>query len=138
MSAMDIISDIEKLRPELLEKSDAELERLAAEIEMARQEKARRSEAERRSKLVAEASDRVEAVIAGLKWLHAEGFLSAKVSETFTRADGQFNPSTYLRAPRSEEVVTKPRGEAPKRRRRRRLPDGTLVPSNAAVVAGEV
>lgn len=132
------ITDIEKLRPELLEKSDAELERLANEIEMARQEKARRGEAERRAKVMAEAGTHVEAVLSGLKWLHAEGFLSAKVTESFTRSDGQFNPATFIRAPRTEDVVTKPRADAPKRRRRRRMPDGTLVPSKAALAVGEV
>jgi len=128
---MAIITDVEKLRPELLSLSVAELERRRNEIDMAIAQKAAAEEAERRNRMVAEATERVESVVAGLKWLHAEGFLGAKVTEAFSRGDGQFNPGLYIRPPRSvDEVLTRP---AAKRTRRRRMPDGTLVPSKASL-----
>jgi hypothetical protein len=129
------ITDIEKLRPELLDKSEAELERLAAEIAMAQAEKRRRTEAAERTKRLEEAGDRVARVIEDVKWLHDSGMLSQRVAEAFTRSDGQFNPATYLRVPRAEDVVVRaPRAkkEGPRRLRRVRDPEtGELVPSKA-------
>ncbi|MCG7507031.1 hypothetical protein [Mesorhizobium retamae] len=138
---MSMVSDIEKLRPELLEKSDAELERLRNEIEMAIAEKHKRAEQERRAAIVAEASKHVDAVVAGLKWLHDNQLLSDKMVDVFTRGDGQFNPATYIRAPRGVDDVRAKAvtiGGGEKKRRRRRDPvTGQLVPSKAAVAAGE-
>jgi hypothetical protein len=120
---------IEKLRPELLEKSDAELDRLAAEIEMARAEKARRAEAEKRAKLIDEAQGRVGRLIDDLKWLHDNGLLSEKLRAALTRADGHFNPATFIRVPRAEDVLPSSQPDRPVRRRRRRDPaTGELLP----------
>jgi hypothetical protein len=134
------VTDIEKLRPELLDLSVAELERRANEIQLAIRAKAEKEEAERRAAVVAEAATHVETVVTGLKWLHDNGFLSGKVTESFTRADGQFNPATYLRAPRADDVrqARVASGDAPKRRRRVRDANGNLVPSKAAKAAGEL
>lgn len=136
-----MVSDIEKLRPELLSMSVAELERRRDEIEMAIQRKAKEEEDARRAVLVEEAGKHVESVIKGLRWLYEEGFLSEKVTDMFTRGDGQFNPATYIRAPRGVDDVRAKSvtiGGGEKKRRRRRDPvTGELVPSKAAVAAGE-
>jgi len=130
---MATITDIEKLRPELLTMSLAELERRRNEIDMAIAQKAAAEEAERRNRMVAEATERVEGVVAGLKWLHAEGFLSDKMTEALTTGAGAFNPGMFIRPPRSVEDVLTAKRPVAKRTRRRRLPDGTLVPSKASL-----
>ena len=136
---MATITDVEKLRPELLNMSVAELERRRTEIDMAIAKKHAEEEAARRAALVDEATGKVDAVVSGLRWLHDNGFLSAKVTEAFSRGDGQFNPAIYVRAPRSiEEVLRTPRKEGVRRRRRRDPETGELVPSKRARAAGEV
>lgn len=138
---MAILTDVKKLRPELLDLSVAELERRRAEIDMAIGQKAAEEEAKRRQALVEEATGKVETVVAGLKWLHENGFLSAKVADTFTSAAGVFNAATYIRAPRSvDDVLTgkraEPVGDKPKRLRRVRDAEGNLVPSKKMQAAG--
>lgn len=135
------VSDIEKLRPELLDKSLAELARLKAEIEMAEAELARREELKAKEALAAEANQHIESVLAGVKFLHDHGLLPERLSQALTRGDGQFNPATFLRAGVTpEQLLTrtitkarKPRDpNAPRRRRRRRDPvTGDLLPLDA-------
>lgn len=125
---MAIITDIKKLRPELLDLSVAELHRRRDEIDMAISEKAAKEESERRAALVDEAGTRTEAVLDNVKWLHDNGFLAQRLVEALTRSDGQFNPSTFLRKPRAEDTVTRPKSDKPKRVRRRRDPQsGELI-----------
>ncbi|TPJ86986.1 MULTISPECIES: hypothetical protein [unclassified Mesorhizobium] len=129
---------IDKLRPELLDKSDAELERLANEIAMAMAEKKRRADIAAKEELAAEAATRVERVVADIKWLHDNGLLPERVAQGFSRGDGMFVPGMILRAPTAESLV--PRAAAPKgekRFRRRKDPKtGEYVPSKAARKAG--
>lgn len=113
-------SDISKLRPELLTKSDAELERLAAEISMAQAEKRRQAEIKAKEELAAEATKRVERVVADIKWLHDNIALPERIVQGFSRNDGTFVPGMILRAPTAESLVPRAGGE--KRRRRRRDP----------------
>lgn len=115
---------IDKLRPDLLTKSDAELERLAAEIAMAQAEKRRRADIAAKEELAAEAATRVDRVVADIKWLHDQGLLPKRVTEGFSRGDGMFVPGMILRAPTAESLVPREKGE--KRRRRRRNAKGEL------------
>lgn len=128
---------IEKLRPELLTKTDAELERLAAEIAMAQQEKRRRADIAAKEELAAEAATRVERVVADIKWLHDNGLLPDRVAQGFSRGDGMFVPGMILRAPTAESLVPKvARPPSDRKFRRRRGPDGEFIPSKAARKAG--
>lgn len=91
---------IEKLRPELLEKSDAELDRLIAELQMAKDAKAVKAEAERRERLTGEAIAHMDQVVESLKWLEANGFMSEKVRASYTTAGGVFAPHLSFKRPR--------------------------------------
>lgn len=133
---------IEKLRPELLEKSDAELERLANEIAMAMAEKKRRADIAAKEELAAEAATRVERVVDDVKWLHTQGLLPERVANGFSRGDGMFVPGMILRAPSAESLVPKTAAvrsklTGEKKFRRRKDPKtGEYVPSKAARKAG--
>jgi hypothetical protein len=128
------VTDVKKLRPELLDLSVAELERRRNEIDMAIAEKARAEEIKAKEALAAEAGERVERVVADVKWLHDNGLLPERVAQGFSRGDGMFVPSMILRAPTAESLVggrAAPAGE--KKRRRRRDPvTGEWVESKAA------
>ncbi|MER9135134.1 hypothetical protein NKI20_02330 [Mesorhizobium sp. M0830] len=129
---------IDKIRPELLSKSDAELERLAAEIAMAQAEKKRLADVAAKEELAAEAGARVERVVADIKWLHDNDLLPKRVAEGFSRGDGMFSPAMILRAPTAESLVPrekKPAGDR-KFRRRKDPKTGEYVPSKAAQKAG--
>ena len=141
---MVAIDDINKLAPDLLKKSKAQLEREITERQMAMAEIQRQEEIKAKEELAAQANQHIEAIVTGLNFLHDNGALPPKVQEAFTRADGRFVPATYLRAVTAESLVPgTPRrsrsSDGPKRRRRVRDPKtGELVPSKAAQAAGEV
>lgn len=134
---MATITDIEKLRPELLKKSPAELKRQRDEIDMAIARLEREAEIAAKEELAAQANQHIEAIVSGLTFLHDNGVLPAKVQEAFTRADGRFVPATFLRQVTAESLVPgtprRSRGAGgPKRHRRVRDPKtGELVPSKA-------
>ncbi|MFC3206915.1 hypothetical protein [Aquamicrobium soli] len=123
------VSDIEKLRPELLEKSRAELARLKAEIELAEAELSRRELVKAKEALAAEANQHIDAVVAGVKWLHDNGLLPDKVAAGFKReGDGMFSPSMFLRNVTAESLA----GGKPQKRRGRMTP----AEREAAIAAG--
>lgn len=95
------IDDITKLRPELLDKSDAELERLETEIKMARQYKAEEGARKEREAKLAEAGARMETVVDGLRWLNDNGFLSDKVKAMYTTAGGVFAAHLFFKKPKA-------------------------------------
>ncbi|WP_192246114.1 hypothetical protein [Mesorhizobium silamurunense] len=95
------VSEIEKLRPELLDMSVAELERRRAEIDMAITKKAEIEAAAIRAKDVKEADERITRLFEDLRWLYDKNFLSPKLLEAFTSADGQFAPHRSLKRPRA-------------------------------------
>lgn len=94
------ITDIKALRPELLEKSQAELERQMAELQMALQWKAEEGARKERAAKIAQASDHIDKVLEGLKWLHENDFLGETVKAAFTNAKGVFTPHLSMRKPR--------------------------------------
>lgn len=132
-------ASIDKLRPELLEISDAEFERRQAEFDLAARERKRRAEVAEKEALAAEAATRVERVVADIKWLHDNGLLPERVAQGFSRGDGMFVPGMILRAPTAESLVPRekrdPAGEK-KFRRRKDPKTGEYVPSKAARKAG--
>ncbi|TPM58949.1 hypothetical protein FJ959_08720 [Mesorhizobium sp. B2-2-4] len=133
------VTDVKKLRPELLEISDAEFERRAVEFEMARQERQRIADIKAKEELAAEAARQVEAVLAGVKWLHDQGLLPDRVTAGFSRGD-IFSPGSILKAPTAESLAGGPRkasASGEKKFRRRKDPvTGEYVPSKAAQKAG--
>lgn len=128
------INDIEKLRPELLTKSLAELERQQTEIAMAIERKKHEAEVKAKEELASRANEHIDSVISGVKFLHDNGILPDRIAQAFSRNDGTFNPGTFLRAVTAEQLV--PRENMPRRKtgRRRRVRDanGNLVPSKAS------
>lgn len=134
---MATITDVDKLRPELLGMSVAELERRRTEIDMAIAQKAREEEIKAKEALAVEANKHIDAVVAGVKWLHDNGVLPEKVAAGFSRADGMFTPAQALRNVTAESLVPRvPRARKPtgpvQRRRRRDPKTGELVPSKAS------
>lgn len=128
-----MVSDIKKLRPELLEKSIAELERQQTEIALAIEEKRREADVKAKEELASEANRHIEAMLASAKFLHDNGILPPRLVDALSRNDGQFNPATFLRSVSAEQLVGGPRKAAgPKRTRRVRDASGNLVPSKAS------
>lgn len=95
------ITEVEKLRPELLDMSVAELERRKAEIEMAIARKAEIEAAEIRMKDIAEADERITRLFDDLRWLYDKQFLAPRIVEAFTSTDGQFAPHRSQKRPRA-------------------------------------
>jgi len=130
------ITDVEKLRPELLTKSLAELERQRAELDMAIERKRREAEVAEKQALAADANGHIEAVLAGVGWLHRNGLLPERLATALTGGNGAFMPASFLRAVSAESLVggprPKPAGER-KTRRRRDPVTGELVPSKASL-----
>lgn len=132
------VNDIRKLRPELLEKSIAELERQQAELTMAIEEKQREVEVAAKEALATEANKHIDAVLTGIKFLHDNSILPERLVTALSRGDGQFNPGTFLRAVTAENLVARTAGRSvasgdkPKRTRR------TKAEMEAARAAGEV
>ncbi len=122
---MATITDVKKLRPELMEISDAEFERRAAEFELARLERKRIADVKAMEAIAAQAGDHVGAMVAGAKFLHEHGLLPERLVVGFSRGDGMFVPGMILRAPSAESLVPKVAG-GEKRKRRRRGLDGKL------------
>lgn len=98
---MATITDVGKLRPELLSMSVSELERRKAEIDMAIAEKSKEEERKKRATILAEADKHKAAVVAGIKFLHDNGLLTEKLKETFSTKDGVFNPSLSIKIPKA-------------------------------------
>lgn len=95
------VTDVEKLRPELLDMSVAELERRRSEIDMAIERKAAIEAEQQRAKDVEEADGRITQLFEHLKWLHEKNFLAPKLVEAFTSGDGQFAPHRSQKRPRA-------------------------------------
>lgn len=134
-----MVDDIQKLRPELLKKSPAELERMATEIAMAQAYQAREAEVAAKEQLAADANRHIDAVVAGVKWLYDNAMLPEQITTAFSTAGGAFVPARKLSNVTAESLVSStltqraPRDpNAPKRHRR------TKVEIEAARAAGEV
>ncbi|MEQ8450905.1 MAG: hypothetical protein RLQ25_03090 [Alphaproteobacteria bacterium] len=94
------ITDINKLRPELMDVTDAQFERLATEFEMARIERARikaeKIEAEKLEKAQHAFDDLREAI----DKLAELGHLPQRLVEVLTDKDGKLSPHRFLKRPR--------------------------------------
>lgn len=133
---MVAIDDINKLRPELLKKSPAELRRQRDEIDLALIEIERQEQVKAKAELADRANHHIDAIVEGINFLGENGILPEKVAAAFTRSDGRLVPATVLRHVTPEQLVggvrVRVRNDGPKRRRRVRDEHGNLVPSKAS------
>lgn len=127
---MVAIDDINKLRPELLEISDAEFERRAAEFELARIERQRKREIAEKETLAAEINKHVEMAIEGLKFLRANGRIPERIAEAFSRS-GNWAPSAFLKTVTPEDLLP-----SELKKPRLRAPRMTKAEREAAIAAG--
>jgi small-conductance mechanosensitive channel len=115
------INDIEKLRPELLQKSKAELERQLAEIQMAIDRKNDEEKKAAVAQTVIDANRHQQAVIEGLKFLESNHLLSDEVKAAFTTGAGVFNPSLRFKEVTADRIILrKEQAEKPRKARRKR------------------
>ena len=101
------VTDVSKLRPELLNLSVKEIDRQIAELQMAKTQKEEEERAKARAALVDEAGAHVDNVLDGLRWLHTNGFLAQGIIDFFStapKAAGDkptFVPHLKMKRPRS-------------------------------------
>lgn len=95
-----MVSEVSKLRPELLTKSVAELNRLRDEIELAIGEKAKAEAEARKAAIIEKARDAYEPMLDTLKLYHENGLLSETIVAALSRQDGTFAPHQKIKKPR--------------------------------------
>ncbi len=121
-----MVDDIKKLRPELLDKSLAELRRQQDELALAIAAKEREAEVAAKETLAAEANKHIDAIVAGIKFLHENAIpIASRVFDGFKRGDGMLAPGMLLRNVSADQLVGG-KADKPVRRRRKRNLDGTL------------
>ena len=113
---MPEITDIEKLAPELLKKSLAQLEREITERQMAMDRIQREAAIKEKEELAGQANSHIDAINEGVTFLHRHGVLPARITEAFSRGDGMFVPAMILRHITAEKLL--PAQDKPRRRRR--------------------
>lgn len=116
---MAIITDVDKLRPELKGVSDAELERRMTELLMEkerRQQEARRAQVEG---IVNEANTHMLAIVAGLRYLEEHGLLGEEIKAAFTSSAGVFTPHLKFKPTDADRVLAR-MGEPVKKTRRKK------------------
>lgn len=102
---MTSIQDIDKLRPELMSKSDAELERQITELQLALEKKKALEEEKERALILAEARERIDRLVSDIMWLHEKNLLVDVAAELFS-----FPPSQKKdQDPLKQSFVSSPR-----------------------------
>jgi hypothetical protein len=86
---MTSIQDIDKLRPELMSKSDAELERQITELQLALEKKKALEEEKERAMVLAEARERIDRLVSDIMWLHEKNLLIDVAAELFSFPSAQ-------------------------------------------------
>lgn len=98
---MPEITDIEKLRPELLKMSVAELERRKVEIDMAIARKAEEEAETRRKEEYEEAVILTVELVKLVSRLHELNRLSPRLVQALSKDDGSFVPGLYIKKPKA-------------------------------------
>lgn len=114
------VDDINKLNPELLKKSKAQIQREIDERTLALHELERQELVAAKEALAKEANTHIEAATAAVKFLHENGILHEKLIAAFTRADGVFTTGNVLKPVTAESLVGGRKADGPKRKRRSR------------------
>lgn len=81
---MTSIQDIDKLRPELMSKSESELERQITELQLALEKKKALEEEKERAMILAEARERIDRLVSDVMWLHEKNLLIDVAAELFS------------------------------------------------------
>lgn len=116
---MAIITDVEKLRPELLTKSPAELQRMATEIQMAIDHQAQEARRKEVASIVKEANAHIENIVAGLRYLESHSLLSDEMKTAHSSTAGVFTPHLRYKQVDADRVLAR-MGDAPKKTRRKK------------------
>ena len=99
------IEDIEKLRPELLGKSVAELERQMAELQMALDRKKDEEKKAALAQVVIEANNHQENLVEALKFLEHWRLLPDDVKAAYTTTSGVFNPGIKHKEVTADRII---------------------------------
>lgn len=78
------VTDVSKLRPELLSMSVAEIDRRIAELKMAKEQKEEAEKAKARAALIEEAGGHIDHILESIRWLETNNMLSESVKQFFT------------------------------------------------------
>ncbi|NTA27376.1 hypothetical protein [Allorhizobium ampelinum] len=115
------ITDITKLRPELLDLSDAEIERRVTELNMLKEHRAYEVRRKALDSLVYEANSHIEKIIDGLRFLDKEGLLPDSVRSAFSTDSGSLMPHLKLRMVDADRILARQaKEEKPVRKRRKK------------------
>lgn len=95
------VSDISKLRPELLEMSVAELERRKIEIDMAIAHQGKIEEEKKREEDLALAQLAFDKMMDAIQELNGLNRLPDRIKNVLLSDDGSFQPGRYLKKPRT-------------------------------------
>lgn len=116
---MAIITDVEKLRPDLLTKSPAELQRMATEIKMAIEHQAHEARRKEAAGIVDEANAAIEAIVSGLRTLEKHNLLSDEAKLFYSSATGAFMPHLRFKPVTADRVIVR-NAEKPVKKTRRK------------------
>ncbi len=95
---MTNIQDIDKLRPELMSKSDAELERQITELQLALEKKKALEEEKERAMVLAEARERIDRLVSDIMWLHEKNLLIDVAAELFSFPPAQNRDTSTVKS----------------------------------------
>ncbi len=117
------ITDISKLRPDLLEKSDKELERMLTEIQMAQEHRRYEARKAEVASQVQKINAAIEAFNSSVSTLNEAGFLNPSIKDALTTEKGVFSPHLKHKQVDADRVLVPMMADGddkPKRTRRKR------------------
>lgn len=112
---MPEITDVSKLRPELLNLAPAEIERRITELQMALEVKGREARKAQLAEVVKTANAHMEAIVAGLRYLDDQGLLSESIRNAHMTEKGvvafhlKYKPVTADQLVSREDKAAKPK-----------------------------
>lgn len=116
---MAIITDVEKLRPELKSMSDNEIERRMAELLMEKERREHEAKLAQVGHIVVKANEHITNIIAGLRYLEENKLLGDEAKAAFTSSAGVFTPHLRFKQVDADRVLAR-MDDAPKVKRQRK------------------
>lgn len=117
---MAIITDVEKLRPELEGLSDAELERGKTEYDMEIARRAQKKKQAQVAGIVDEANAAIDAIVGGLRLLEKHNLLPDEAKQFYSSATGAFMPHLRFKPVTADRVIVRNAEKPVKKTRRKR------------------
>lgn len=114
------INDISKLRPELLDKSEKELERMMVEIQMAQEHKRHEARKKEVASLVVKINGAIESFNKAVSDLNDAGFLNPAIRDVLTTEKGVFSPHLKHKQVDADRVLARMAASDDKPKRRKR------------------